>query len=443
MRVLIISDFNDILSMNKLHYSITKGFELAKSWAKIADTYFLTSVEHDETDLLRRNLEVKLVHYKRIDKTFLDENIDCILFVRETSVIDVLDRMTILKDLVNCETRRIKIGIKSDNLSWLLSKPFKRWTKRNYNKSPQKWAYKCFDVLYCQTKEYYDIGLQILGSDPLGKVCISPMAVPEKMLPKERYSNPYPINHSYCVINYTHMKVGKAFLPLKVTPAFHHLWPNKVMRNDFDVKKTILVFMGRMKVDHGKIIFMMRDIMLKLGSEYELHIFPGTFIIPNVEAKTFSSKNSPHLQFLRDNVFHNNDNVIIHFPYQHEERFKYLYYADIGLDFCQARPYNHRSSQGNAKLLEYCSFGLPTVTERNVNNSYLVENAGNGILLDGVATVDEYVEAIKKLKDMPIDRQNAQRITIENENWGIRARNIIKDFEKQIGEVETEELVSR
>lgn len=75
--------------------------------------------------------------------------------------------------------------------------------------------------------------------------------------------------------------------------------------------------------------------------------------------------------------------------------------------------------------------GLPVVTERNVNNSYLVDNCFNGIVLDGIGTTDDYVQSIISLtKKIKIDRKNASKITIQNENWNLRAKEFINELKK-------------
>jgi len=75
--------------------------------------------------------------------------------------------------------------------------------------------------------------------------------------------------------------------------------------------------------------------------------------------------------------------------------------------------------------------GLPVVTEKNVNNSFLVENCSNGIVLDGIGTTQDYVNSILKLtNEINIDRKKASSITIQNENWNKRALGFIDDLKK-------------
>lgn len=64
--------------------------------------------------------------------------------------------------------------------------------------------------------------------------------------------------------------------------------------------------MGRIKTDSGRIIYVMKDIIDKLGDDYELHIFPGSFLLYDLETHKInkcSANNSNHLELLRDTVF--------------------------------------------------------------------------------------------------------------------------------------------
>ena len=176
----------------------------------------------------------------------------------------------------------------------------------------------------------------------------------------------------------------------------------------------------------------MRDIMEQLGDDYELHIFPGSFVIYDELTDTtssYSANNSNHLEILKNTIFSNSNNVFVHVPFNHKDIKKYLWNVDIGIDFSSSRPENKKANAGNAKLLEYCYMGLPVVTEKNVNNSWLVTNCSNGIVLDGIATVQDYVDSIHKLtNELEIDRKKASNITIQNENWNLRAKNFINDL---------------
>jgi hypothetical protein len=174
----------------------------------------------------------------------------------------------------------------------------------------------------------------------------------------------------------------------------------------------------------------MRDIMNKLGDGFELHIFPGRFCIPNSKVSVFSSKYPVNLQILRDTIFHSCNNVIIHYPYDDKSKSKYLSYADIGIDFSSKRPLNIKCPAGNAKLLEYCNYGIKVVTEKNVNNSHLVIDGKNGIVLDNLASVDEYVESIKKLVDHEYDKKYTIDQTIKTNSWDVIAKEMYNHINK-------------
>lgn len=175
--------------------------------------------------------------------------------------------------------------------------------------------------------------------------------------------------------------------------------------------------MGRIKVDGGNILYLLRDIMKKLGSEYELHIFPGRFELPDIPVKVWSPKYKDNLQTLRDYIFGSNDNVIIHVPFDEKTKTKWVQYADIGIDFSSSRPNNVKSCAGHAKVLEFCYYGLKVVCEKNICNSNLVINAKNGILINGIGNSDTYVEAIIKVKNKLVDKKSASLITLNENNW--------------------------
>jgi hypothetical protein len=180
------------------------------------------------------------------------------------------------------------------------------------------------------------------------------------------------------------------------------------------------------------VLDMLKDIMTELGPLYELHIFPGSFSLPlkyrlpGEESVRYSGKH--HFPLLRERVFADMCNVIVHHPFTEQQKGLYLSYADIGLDFSQTRPANVKSCQGNCKLLEYCYYGLKVVAETNINNSHLVKDGRNGILLPGVGSVQDYVKAIKEMESKTIDSAFTRYQTIKTNNWDRIAQNIVKDF---------------
>ena len=195
----------------------------------------------------------------------------------------------------------------------------------------------------------------------------------------------------------------------------------------FNRPKKIIIYTGRIKVNGGRIFIDMREIMEILGDDYELHIFPGSFVIP-LEKSTVvcSAKNANHLVLLRDTIFKNSKNIIIHFPYEHDDKYKYLYHADCGIDFSDVRPKPTKSLAGHAKILEYCEMGLPIVCEDNINNINLIRQGKNGIILPYLASNLEYANAIKRIiNDEKIDREYCRNITVEKENWDCKAKELL------------------
>lgn len=287
-----------------------------------------------------------------------------------------------------------------------------------------KWINKNIDVICVQNTEFFELG--IANGISKDRMLISNMAIPNLSIDYDKLENPYLPDYSYCKDKRS-LNSGDSLLPL-----FYVDNPNKL--DELKNKKRIkLFYMGRIKTDSGRIIYIMKDIIEQLGDDYELHIFPGSFLLYNLETHQIqkcSANNSNHLELLRNTVFPENKNVFIHCPFNHKDIQKYLWHADVGIDFSSSRPNNVKANAGNAKLLEYCYMGLPIVTEKNVNNSYLVTNCSNGIILDGIGTTQDYVQSILKLTNkLKIDRKNASRITIQNENWNLRAKEFITGLE--------------
>lgn len=422
---LIFSDLVNFAENVSYHYSLLKGFYVAQGMSKHIKTFYVTSGNTSKYN------DVDLINYKEIDDDFIDK-INYILIGRESIFKDIIEKVPSFKNLLLKENRKQLIGIKSDSSVWISS--YNSISKKLKNMKMFDFILKYIDIVYVQNKIFKIREKHLYeknGKSILNKIFISPMGIPN-LLPKKIDDNPYDINHSYCVSEFTKLKSGLALFPLCYTKKNRNYLQKKFQKNfdNFNKKKTIIVYIGRLKMDGGKILYLMRDIMLKLGDNYELHIFPGRFRLPDCPVDVFSPKWPINLQIMRDSIFYRNNNVIIHFPFdgKNENKNAYYQYADIGIDFSQFRPRDIISSPANAKLLEYCYYGLKVVAEKNINNSHLVEDGKNGILLENVASVNDYVNAIKKIKDINIDKEYTIKKTIEKNNWDIISLNILNNF---------------
>jgi len=430
--ILVISELNDYVASVKNHYSLTKGFNIAKGFAKSGVTYYVTLGKSEIID------GVNLVNISEIGEEFINK-LTYILLIRETNIDQIFKDIPEIK-LMFTENKHenIKIVIKSDSIGWIVSKQYKAFCETY--KYDWLTLLKRFNFICVQTEELKDEGLKLLSApfrvviEP--KIFISPMGVNNHVPDLSNIQNPYDVNHDYCVNNFaelnrsTNSGSGKALHPLCFTGLQKKWTTHKVA--EYNIKKTILIYTGRIKTDGGKTMLMLRDIMNMLGPLYELHIFPGRFQIPGLNISVLSPKFNENLQIMRDVVFSNCTNVIIHVPYDENEKDMYVGYADIGIDFSSSRPKNILSSAGGAKLLEYCYYGLKVVAETNINNSHLVKDANNGILLDGLASVKDYVEAIKKLSSKEycdsFDKLAAINQTIKTNNWDVFAEKLLIMF---------------
>lgn len=423
MNFLIVSDLVDIRTKKITHFSLDKGLNLGIGIKNNGySVNYIVNCENFIKD------GISYLNYKELTEEKLD-SYTFIIIVREAIIHDILEEFTELKKVFFNKNRKTKLIIKSDSPIWIVNKDFRKYisTQTGINASVgsvNKWVNKNINVICVQNPEMYNFALE-QGVEK-NKLLITNMSVPNKSIDYDYLPDPYIDDYSYCK-NKNSLISGSALLPL-----YYEQNPDKIYELKNKKRKKI-IYMGRIKTDSGKIIYMIRDIIDKLGDNYELHIFPGSFCIYNYETNqsdNYSASNSNHLELLRDRIFSKNKNVFIHCPFDHSEMAKYLWHADFGIDFSSSRPNDIKTLAGNAKLLEYCMLGLPVVSESNVNNSWLVANANNGILINGIGTVDDYVNCIKQLEKINIDRKKASKITIQNENWDLRARNMLDDLKK-------------
>lgn len=422
--ILIVSELEDYHKSIKRHYSFTKGYGIATGFSKLVKTYYLTL---GKTELYN---DITFINDKEITDTFL-EKIDFILFIREFNIMDIFDKVKSIEKLYLTNQKRIKIGMKSDSINWIFTKKYIIEFPIKYNNV--KWynfVENFFDILCVQTEEMKRIDLEKIKKklpsryeSIKSKVFISRMGVFHNNPLDKEIENPYKIDHSYCRDNFTKLNEDKALHPLCYTAINKKFSPEQ--GKNYNNKKHILIYMGRIRTNGGKIAYVMKDIMNSLGEDYELHIFPGRFNIPNSNVKIYSSKYPCNLQLLRDTIFYSCKNVIIHFPFDDKSKDKYLKHAEIAIDFSSRRPLNILCPPGNAKLLEYCYYGLKVVTEKNVNNSHLVINGKNGITLENIANFEEYVNAIKNLVNFNYDKKYTIQKTIKSNGWNYIAQEFL------------------
>ena len=420
LKILIINNIDDINSKTITHFSLDKGLYLGHGLkANGHDVYFITNID-SYIDI------IKFINIKEANIEFLN-TCDLIIIIREAEIENILENYYDLKNVfLKRESSKSKIMIKSDSTKWISNKEFRKYLSKELKingsqNSITQWINKNINYICVQNEELKIDAIK--NGVTSNRIIVSNMSVPKNIEFNIKDSiNPYDINHSYCKLNYKSLNFGDGLYP-----KYYEDNPDQLI--EFNKKKNIIIYTGRIKTDNGKTIYLMKEIMDILGNDYELHIFPGSFYLNiNNNILKCSAKNIAHLLLLRDNIFKDNKNVIIHYPYEHKYGYKYLYHATCGIDFSPSRPKNEKSLAGNAKLLDYCSMGLPVVCEKNANNSFLVKHAGNGILINGIGVADDYVKAIKMLCSVKVDRMLCRKITVDNENWDIRAKELIKSI---------------
>ena len=427
---LLFDGYRDIINNPTTHYSMDKGVNFGIGLVNNgASVYFVTSGKTE-------NNKINYINDKEITYDFL-EKIDILLIIREMTIEEIFKQNDILFDILdkkygnNKVYKKLKIGVKSDSPGWIMNKTFRNLCREKYKDISKGWARKVFDFVCVQSESFKELGKEMMGS--LNKLIYSRMGVPNQSINFSLYKNPYTYDHTYCVEDKKSLTEDRAYFPIN--------YKEKIDEFNKPGKK-IIIYTGRLKNDSGKIIYNMRNIMQKLGNNYELHIFPGSFYIPatydtsdNIicERKDCSAKNGSHLLELQ-NMFNGLINVIVHYPYQHNDMFKYLIHADCGIDFSSSRPSSEISIAGHAKLLEYCYSGVPIVTEENICNIDIVKNTNNCILLRPNASDEEYIDAIKnitKFKDYE-KKINAHNITTKNESWDKITEKFLEDIKHLI-----------
>lgn len=420
MKFLVINDFNDINDASIRHFSLDKGHFLAKSIAKNGHNVYFMTIKNNYN---KNGISYISIH--NINNELLD-SIDYVLIIREPLLINILQSIPAIKSKMAIPSQN-RIGskfiIKSDAPLWISSKNFISGISEIFGipkvrRLIHEWVCNHIDYICVQNENFMNMALK--SQIPSRLLILSNMGITSDEIDYQNLINPYFVNHEYCVNGASQLGIGKALLPL-----YYVKHPEEL--DQFNTMKIIIIYTGRVKTNGGNIFYNMKNIMYHLGEKYELHIFPGSFFIPddgdNVQ---HSGKNASSLVKLRDTVFNDSKNVIIHFPYEHEDKYRYLHFAHCGIDFSDVRPTNTTSNAGHAKILEYCQVGIPVVCEENVQNLFLLRNGKNGMILPYLATDEEYADAIKKMTETPINRNQCRNITVQNENWDKRAQDMLK-----------------
>jgi hypothetical protein len=419
MKYLVINDFNDINEIDIRHYSLDKGHYLSLSLAKLGHiVYFLTT----ETDYFQSG--VNYINSERIDDIFI-LRMDYILIPREPMLPAIFSSCSSIANYVAtliADRSGPKIIVKSDSPLWFNNKQLVLGLNNIFGnissrKIAKQWVINHIDYIGAQNEQFKQIALA--NKIPASSIVVSGMGVPNKLMDYAQLENPYSSRYEYLVNNHGELNFGLALMPLYYTQNPSCL--DKLMR-----RRKIIIYTGRVKIDSGKLFYNMKNIMAELGDDYELHIFPGTFYtwVDGI-ITSHSAKDRNSLGYLRDVIFDSSTNVFIHYPYIHSEKYKYLHFADCGIDFSHVRPMDIPYPAGHAKILEYCEIGLPIVCEENISNLFLVERAGNAMVLPFNASDSEYAQGIRYMTKLKIDREYCRKITVENENWDIKASEVI------------------
>ena len=185
-----------------------------------------------------------------------------------------------------------------------------------------------------------------------------------------------------------------------------------------------------MRQSPSRMPFMMK--MAKhLGEDYCLNILPGTFSKPGHEGrnKWGPEKDEPFRWLC--NYFSKNKNIVVHEPKDWGIHWSYIYHADVGIDFSPFdKKYVHPA--GNAKLLEYLTAGLPSVTEYTTGNAHLITDSMGGEIVNSIRSIKDYCSAVKIVGKREYDRKKIARLTMKNHSWNKKAKDAIFVLENNI-----------
>jgi glycosyltransferase involved in cell wall biosynthesis len=316
-----------------------------------------------------------------MDKNFF-KDVDYFIFGQERGVEKVVRAIPELQNIIKKKKNGIKVKtklvVKTGGVGWLKGTPWK-----------YKDGYKIFDFFFCQEPGFAKVGKRELFNDPDNKIFHSRMGV------------------------------------FNSVPSIVHPSP-------FVKKKYNLLYMGRMRHGPTRLPFIVK-MMKRLGRDFHLNILPGTFSKPpelldrlnkNGHNK-FGPETEENYQWLVK-YFSAAKNITVHRATAWGDHWNYLHHSDIGIDFAPNQK-TKKHTAGNAKLLEYMAAGLPSITEKSVGNSELVKN-GFGIIVNNAGQLSPYCDAVKKASKIKYDRKKISRITIKNNNWKVRAINMLKDM---------------
>lgn len=428
-RCLLIHEVEDFAKVAKRHYSSTKGFLFAQGISNNIESFYLTTGESEIAD------GVNLISIEEI-KNHGFEYFDLIIITREMVFSKLDETFPNLFEFMMDSDRKNIICHKGDSFGWIKDKKFRKSFTDRTGKMLFKEVSKMFDIVCAQTQPLADLsnkGLPEKVTESIrSNIFISRMGVPDSNPYKNRDKNDiqiYDNDHKYCVDYWMHLKEGRALKPLCFTEK--HISFSKANLEKYQSKKIKIIYMGRIKIDDGNILYLMKDIMMELGPDYELHIYPGRFVLPDVPISVLSPKFPINIQMIRDRHFAECTNVILHYPFDAKNKADILGSMDLGLDFSQARPKNEISFMGNAKLLEYCYYGLKVITEKNVYNSNIVLNSGSGIALEGIANSEDYVKGIKKITLSKTNWNAVSSYVRNNHGWNIISLELLQHAQEK------------
>ena len=418
--VLIITFLNECYEQNISHYSKQKGYLLADSL-----------ITHNFIPVFLSN-NVEFVEIKKVYGYINPRLLTPLFLSKFTLIFFILHNSEYLEELKRCT----KI-FKNINLAKKINKNLLVINKScDYPKILNKYfdSYLFFDYIFLQTKN---------------------IIVPQSILKKHfniKYNCSIEIFNKYlkeknkkCKIHYSEMTFPNKEIDF-----------TKINTEIQQSNKIKIVFMGRLSQSNGMNILFLLKLMKKLGENYILYIIPGSFRLPtdynskknwDIELlkKYFEDYELKYdkrniLNFWRETDFEEKENYLktsnikILEKYNYGDHFEILKNFDIGIGFSDNKM--NKLNVGSAKMFDYMYCKLKIVFENGLDNCEYIKRYNFGEIVPLNSTVEEFIDAIKKVENMKKDdilydnffkENNADKRCLDILNYIRNDKNIIKN----------------
>ena len=402
------------------HFSYHKGHYIAKGFSELNHTVYLLYGE------LQRPVHDEMIYVpiEHITEQFLEQLDAIIFFKHNVGLIDeVIAKVPAIKNLVDQKLSNNTAIYKPYLVCKTCILPQIKYIGKNR-------IGQLFDFYFLQTNQvglHHSVIRQLMSDQEYLQYKRKPQF--ETVREVQRYTQSNRIQYSEMFVDYN-IQIPK------------HLT---------NLIKTI-VYIGRIRQNHGMLCPFLILLMNKLGPEYKLVIYPGSFNLPNEKLKKYNPNKPAHLLKLREyfagpvdfldeyrlKQAHpedyvkqpNHANIIVHEPIEYGQQYQYLAQADVAICFSPTRVPNKQCSVGCTKIFDYLASGLPVISEFGCQNNYMIHKYQAGKVIDHIGTIEDYYQAILQVCQTTYDREKISQKFTAQENYLVRSKHIINVFQQ-------------